>query len=128
MGKDQSTTQKHSSNLGVVLIAAAAGAIAGLLFAPKRGAETREDLKDKYNEVKNMSQDVAETARDKVNKGVETLRTKVHDTADKSEDAADKTLDKSAEKAKTAVSRIADDVQSTAERTTEHPKRDHVAM
>ena len=41
--------------LGVIVLAAAAGAVAGLLLAPKSGKETRQDLADKANDMKDRA-------------------------------------------------------------------------
>lgn len=54
------------------LIAAAAGAVAGILTAPKSGKETRADLKSKANELKDEATDKAKQevkiAKDKLTK------------------------------------------------------------
>ena len=128
MGKDQSTTHKHSSNFAVVLFAAAAGAIAGLLFAPKQGAETREDLRAKYNGAVNKSQDAAETARDKATQGYESIRSKVQSTADKSKDVVDNAADKAAEKVKNATGKVSDGTKQATDRRDERSGHDHASM
>lgn len=43
------------NKLGVIVLAAAAGAVAGLLLAPKSGKETRQDLANKANEMKDKA-------------------------------------------------------------------------
>jgi len=50
------TTHKDISGLGLgsLVIGAIAGAIAGILFAPKSGKETRDDLKETLNEIKDQ--------------------------------------------------------------------------
>lgn len=48
------------------------GAVAGLLFAPKPGKETREDIKDYATKVKKEVADVAERTR----AGIETAMEK----------------------------------------------------
>ncbi|HEX8182330.1 MAG TPA: YtxH domain-containing protein [Candidatus Saccharimonadales bacterium] len=120
MSDDRYTTGKSSNSMGLVLIAAAAGAVAGLLFAPKRGIEMREDLKVRYNGAKNKSQDAAENAREKVNQGVESVRSKAHNTADKTKDAADQT----AEKVKNSTDKAADEAKTAPERA----KRDRPVL
>ena len=123
MSYDQpSTTKKQSSNgLGIVLLAAAVGTVAGLLFAPKRGTETREELKNKYNGVKNKTQDGAMDAKDRLNRGVEAARSKVHLAADKSKDIADKAADKTHES--TDVKHSANATTLADEIKAEHEKR-----
>ncbi len=43
--------------LAGVGLGAIIGAAAGLLFAPKSGTETRDDLSDKYNELKGKTEE-----------------------------------------------------------------------
>ena len=43
--------------LAGVGLGAIIGAAAGLLFAPKSGNETRDDLSDKYNELKGKTEE-----------------------------------------------------------------------
>ncbi len=97
MDYDRPTSKKQSNVVGVALIAAAVGAVMGLLLAPKKGAETREDLMGKYNDVKNKTQDTVQSTRDKLNRGVDAARGKVHEAADKTKDVADHAADKAKE-------------------------------
>ena len=61
--------------LAGVGLGAIIGAAAGLLFAPKAGTELREDLSDKFNELKGKTEEwVAEQrAKRAVNGAVEEL-------------------------------------------------------
>jgi len=43
---------KKVKNVAKIATGMAVGAGLGILFAPKKGSETREDIKNKYNEVK----------------------------------------------------------------------------
>ena len=61
------------------IVGAIGGAIAGLLFAPKSGKETRADLKDKADEV---ASDMAKKAKQCCPEGCEM----VHDIKEKAED------------------------------------------
>lgn len=57
---------KPTNLLGVALVAAMAGALAALLFAPKSGGELRNDIKDKAKRTKDIAEDKVGTAKDKV--------------------------------------------------------------
>lgn len=64
---------------GKFIIGAGIGAALGILFAPKKGSETREDLKnsldDLMNKVKNLDKDeVRETVETKINEIKEGLK------------------------------------------------------
>lgn len=123
-------SRKQANTAGVVLLAAAAGAVAGLLFAPKRGVETREEIKGKYNDMMNKGQDTIETAKDKVSQGVDTARSKVHIATDKTKEAVDKAADKTheatdkaADKTKQATSTKSPSVELTPEQIVERAAR-----
>ncbi|HEX8226521.1 MAG TPA: YtxH domain-containing protein [Candidatus Saccharimonadales bacterium] len=114
MDDNRPTTKKDTNVMGVALVAAAVGAAAGLLLAPKRGTEMRQDLKGKYNGMKNKTQDVAHSTRDKVTQGVDTAKSKIHmaadKTADRTRDMADRTkdmADKASDKTKDAATKTA---------------------
>lgn len=83
------TRNSHESSghafLSGVLIGIGVGAAAGLLFAPKSGAEIRGDMRDsadrlrreagrKYDEASTLVHDVVERSRDAWREGVETLK------------------------------------------------------
>lgn len=87
--------RQHTNNLmNVAVVAAMAGALAALLFAPKRGSEMREDIKGKYNDMMTKTQDTVEDAQAKVADTVESASSKVKDVADKAKDTADIAADK----------------------------------
>lgn len=96
---------KSSNTFGIVLLAAAAGALAGLLFAPKKGTETREDLRNQYNDMKNRTQDRAQQARDQFSSGIDKVSSKASDVADKSREMVHKTADKAKDSADAAASK-----------------------
>lgn len=109
---------KRSSNvMGVALVAAAVGAVAGLLLAPKRGTEMREDLKGRYNDMKSRTQATAEDVQTKLADGVETASSKVKEVADKAKDTADEAAAK-ARHAKTSdkVESVVGDLDMPAHR------------
>jgi gas vesicle protein len=46
----------------------------GLLFAPMSGEETRNNLADRANDLKNSARETYEQNRDRVQRGAETIR------------------------------------------------------
>jgi gas vesicle protein len=106
MAQEYKKTGNGGNVVGAMMFAAALGAVVGMLFAPKRGTETREDLKNKYNDAKNRSQDMAMDARDRFNRGVDAARSKVGQAADKTKDVADKAADKAKDKADEAAGKV----------------------
>lgn len=59
--------------LGIVA-AAATGFVAGILFAPKSGKETREDIKRKAGEAKDYTVETAGVVKDKASAGYAAAR------------------------------------------------------
>ena len=50
--------EKKKSGLGKLIAGAAIGAGLGILFAPKKGSETRKELKEKMDELVNKAKDI----------------------------------------------------------------------
>jgi gas vesicle protein len=72
--------QKAVKNTAVRLgLGAAVGAVVGLLFAPKKGEETRKDVAEGVKKATGEAKKVAETVKTSVGEKVETLKTKVKD-------------------------------------------------
>ena len=65
------------------MIGAAAGALAGVLFAPKSGKETRKVIADKAGEIAEKSKDLAK-------KGEELARKEGHEIKELTEKVTDK--------------------------------------
>lgn len=63
--------QSDESNAGGVILGAVVGLICGaavgLLFAPKAGSETREDIADLINKGRRKGEELVEQGRDKFN-------------------------------------------------------------
>jgi gas vesicle protein len=57
------------------VVGAAVGAAVGLLFAPAKGEETREQLSQRAKEARDRAAEAARQGRDMVNRGRENLTT-----------------------------------------------------
>jgi gas vesicle protein len=86
----------ESSNVGTaitfLLIGLGAGALAGLLLAPKSGKETRKDLRRGFDDAKDTLGDWAEEAKDRVRDVGDRVRDvgeRVRDVASRGVDLAD---------------------------------------
>ena len=119
----EQTYDKGQSNLaGIMFLAAIAGAVAGILFAPKSGVDTRQEIRSKYDGMKGKVQDKAHDAKDRLSKGVEAAKSKVHETADKAKDVADKAADATENKLESASTSASE--QSLSEHIeAEHSRR-----
>ncbi len=71
-------SKEKGSGLGKFVIGAAIGASLGLLFAPKKGSETRKELKEKINDLVEQAKqiDVQEVKEEFLNK-VEDLKVEI---------------------------------------------------
>ena len=71
---------KKSSGVGKFLIGGAVGAALGLLFAPKKGSELREDLKKKMDELLNKAKEIdVDEVKEAVSAKVEKIRKELKD-------------------------------------------------
>jgi len=68
---------KPTNLLGVAIVAAMAGALAALLFAPKSGSELRSDIKDKAKRTKDIAEDKMDIAKDKVGTAKDEVKEKM---------------------------------------------------
>jgi len=78
----------NSSGSGFAFIAGLAvgaivGGMAGLLFAPEAGDETRKKLQEKSKEVTEDLHDKFDEFKDTVNEALENVKTKVEDVKEK---------------------------------------------
>jgi gas vesicle protein len=81
------TRAEHSMNLfGVMTLAALAGAAAALLFAPRKGSETRDQLIQKMHHAKDVSRQKMEAMKSKARDGMEATKDKA---SEKTEDTVD---------------------------------------
>lgn len=73
---------KGNFALGAI-IGAVAGVVAGVLTAPKSGKETRADLKNRANELKDEATDKAEQVKGKADKVVKDTQSTVESYKDR---------------------------------------------
>jgi gas vesicle protein len=78
--------EQSISMFGVMTLAAMAGAVTALLFAPRKGSETREKIRMRMHEAKIHSQDTVETAKTKTQEGIDKLK---HTGDEKAEEVSD---------------------------------------
>src|SRR5580704_17409410 len=87
-------SSESSSNIGTavtfLLIGLGAGALAGLLLAPKTGKQLRRDLKRGYEDAKETLDDWTEEAKDRVRD----VQDRVRDVAERGSDLADNLREK----------------------------------
>ncbi len=78
-----------------------AGALAGILFAPKSGRELRADIKEKGNEVLKDSQEIYEEATEKAKRIIDEAKRRAEDLKKE----ADRRLSEARQKAKEILAR-----------------------
>jgi gas vesicle protein len=91
----------EGSNIGTaitfLLIGLGAGALCGLLLAPKTGKQLRRDLKRGYEDAKDAVEDWADEAKDRVKDASDRVREvgeRVRDAANRGAEIADDLRDK----------------------------------
>ena len=94
-GRYESSEGNHAGTaITFLLIGLGAGALAGLLLAPKTGKQFRRDLKRGYEDAKETLEDWTEEAKDRVKEA----KTRVRDVAERGADLAEELRDTAREK------------------------------
>ena len=73
MEEENKKKKKKNSLLTSLIVGGAVGSILGLLFAPKKGEELREDIKNTASELVNKSKDTKEMIHNVVDKPKEVI-------------------------------------------------------
>lgn len=104
---------KKRGKFSVFMIGSFLGAIGGLLFAPKKGEEMREDIKRRTEEVVGQGREAYDSQREKITTMIETGRDgatkRVDDIRDRIEDTRVR-LQEQVEEAKKRVKSASDDI------------------
>jgi gas vesicle protein len=91
LGKyESSDSNTVGTAITFLLIGLGAGALAGLLLAPKTGKQLRRDLKRGYDDAKDTLDDWTEEAKDRVRD----VQDRVRDAAERGADLADNLREK----------------------------------
>ena len=126
--------KESSSFLTGALIGAAMGAVAGLLFAPKPGKETRKELKEKgqkywetgklnYDRAYNMAQEAVDEIREHAEPALEEIRTQVQEKVIPLVHKAQEASGPLKEEIKEKIGRLVDDVENKIEEEKKNKKR-----
>jgi gas vesicle protein len=59
-------SNKTGNTIAALLIGAALGAVAGILFAPDKGSKTRSKIKDRFDDLKDTFENTSEQIKEKV--------------------------------------------------------------
>ena len=68
------TSNNNAKLVGALLVGAAIGGVLGILFAPKKGSETRKNLLSKGEDLSDSIKDHIDELVEKSKKGVETMK------------------------------------------------------
>ncbi len=74
--------ERHSAGFGTLLWGMLIGAGAALLLAPRSGAETREEIRDRVDRARSAANDRVESARSTVHRTRESIEDRVESVRD----------------------------------------------
>jgi gas vesicle protein len=103
IGRDESDSSNVGTAITFLLIGLGAGALAGLLLAPKTGKQLRRDLRKGYDDAVDTAGDWADNAKDRVRDASDRVR----DVSGRVRDAASRGVNMAAD--------IADDLRDKVE-------------
>lgn len=106
---------EKNRSFGVVIVAGLIGAVLGLLFAPKSGKETRDDLRKKALEAREKASDTSDVVKKVVKEGSDELKSGLKRSA--------KEMSELGEEAKIRASRIAEDARATSARVEQNARK-----
>lgn len=79
--------ERHGGGVGAFLLGALAGAGAALLFAPRSGRETRDELRTGVLRLKERAEDTVRTVQDNVSDTITNVRAEVGNRVEAARDA-----------------------------------------
>ncbi|SKC03726.1 YtxH domain-containing protein [Dyadobacter psychrophilus] len=115
MSSKNNYEEREVSNGGFalgLLVGATIGALAAMLFAPKSGPETRQQLKDLANQQKDKLRNQWEDTKINAAIAVDEAKEKLDTVADQTKEA----VDVYADKAKGTVDQVAEGTKATVEK------------
>jgi len=81
--------ERRSGGAGAFVVGALAGAAVALLFAPRTGEETRAELRDGVQKLRNRAEDTVRNVQEAVSQTFDNVKGDVHDRLDAARDAFD---------------------------------------
>lgn len=78
--------EQSMSVFGAMTLGAMAGAAAALLFAPRKGSETREQIRLRMQAASTHSQETMDAAKSKAQEGIDKIKGKTEQAAEDSSD------------------------------------------
>lgn len=96
--------ERHSAGFGTFFWGLVIGAGAALLFAPRTGAETRDEIRERVDRARSAAEDRLETARSTVSRTRDRLEDRIDSVRDQIDNVRDR-IEARAEDAREAIDR-----------------------